>query len=280
MLKRTLLSLVLVTSLGVSASESTTHSVPNPTEQEVHSIFGERLSQGSRPENLLLLAIAMDQQSRESPTRDEKIGIPYISSAGAGYWVRLFQQEKDAPSLDTLVNNALILIYAKDQAIADPVREKAALRLLSVAAELNYWPAQVYVSERRLAAWRQGVTPMPMKREKAEAEKGQVVEYLESCMRIGFAPCQFQLGFWYIQEPASQKMGMNLLEAGVEVVRRDKRYTTSAETMNDLHKSLAILVERLGVRTFLSPDERHRFTEQTHKDISAVRGRESLHVTY
>lgn len=245
MLKRTLLSLVLVSSLGVSASESTTHSVPNPTEQEVHSIFGERLSQGSRPENLLLLAIAMDQQSRESPTRDEKIGIPYISSAGPGYWVRLFQQEKGAPSLDTLVNNALILIYAKDQAIADPVREKAALRLLSVAAELNYWPAQVYVSERRLAAWRHGVTPIPMKREKAEAEKGQVVEYLESCMRIGFAPCQFQLGFWYLQEPSSQQMGMNLLQAGVEVVRRDKRYTTSSETMTDMKKALGILADAM-----------------------------------
>jgi hypothetical protein len=99
----------------------------------------------------------------------------------------------------------------------------------------------VYLSEYQLAEWsKQGV---PMRRTTCSDDKEveRTLRYLKNCAQIGFAPCQFQLGFWYLQETPTQMTGLNLLKAGIEAVGRDRRYTSSSETMDDLEKSLAIL---------------------------------------
>lgn len=243
MLTRATLLLALGFSLGLSAAEHTKHTIPNPTEQDIHALFGERLARGDRAENLLLLAIAFDQQSKDSPTRNDAIGIPYIATAGPGYWVRLLQQERGNLSLDTLVNNALILTYAKDQNVSDDVRRKAATQLLSRAAHRGYWPAQVFLAERQLLAWRRHETPILMTESEGKAtdDAKRAFEYLSDCTRIRFAPCQFQLGFWYLQDATTRETGLELLRAGVEITRRDPRYASSKDTLQDMQKALNIL---------------------------------------
>lgn len=84
MLRKLALILTLDSSLNLPAAEPA-EAMPNPTEQDVKSLLGQRLSNGGRAENLQLLAIAFDQHSRNSPTREEEIGIPYITTAGSGY---------------------------------------------------------------------------------------------------------------------------------------------------------------------------------------------------
>jgi TPR repeat protein len=242
MLKSAALALVLLSSASMPVLASTPQP-PNPTEQEVQAIFGQRLSHGDRPESLLLLAVAMDQQAQNSPTREENIGIPYIAGLGAGYWVRLLQQEKANPRLDTLVNNALILIYAEGHTHPDDITSAAAHQLLTMAAERGYWPAQVYLTEHQLSEWRRQGAPMRRTSGLGDNKLERTLRYLKNCAQIGFAPCQFQLGFWYLQEPPTQISGLDLLKAGIEVVRRDQRYTSSSETMQDMEKSLAILAE-------------------------------------
>ena len=252
MLKRVALLLTLGFCLNLSAADSAMDSIPNPTEQDLQEVFGDRLEHGNRAASLLLLAIAFDQQSKNSPTRQEQIGIPYIATAGPGYWVRLFQQETTR-SLDTVVNVALILTYAKDQNFTGDERDQAAIKLLSVAAIRDYWPAQVYWAERQLQAWQQRAIPTPMKGNEGEIsdEALRTFQYLSDCARIGFAPCQFQLGFWYLQDVTTREAGIELLSAGVEVARRDPRYLSSAETMQDMLKAMSILAQE-------SPDNPYR----------------------
>lgn len=145
MLRKLALILTLDSSLNLPAAESA-DAMPNPTEQDVKSLFGQRLSNGCRAENLQLLAIAFDQHSRNSPTLEEEIGIPYIATAGSGYWIRLCQQEQPNPNLDMLVNNARLLIYAQEPSVTDDLRLEASTRLLTVASACGYWPAQVWLS--------------------------------------------------------------------------------------------------------------------------------------
>lgn len=237
MLRKFIFILTMGCCAGALAGEPIEAAAPNATEQEVRSIFGGRLEEGDRAENLLLLAIAFDHHAEKSPTQTLKIGIPFITKTGPAYWVRLLQQESNSPSLDTLVNNALILTFTADPSYPIEVRREAAGKMLAIAAKRNYWPAQVYLAERQLQVWNQRDKPIPATGE-AAAEVEEVFNYLSQCSRIGFAPCQFQLGFWYMQNPASLQAGIDLLRAGIEVVRRDRRYMASEEVEEDFERAL------------------------------------------
>lgn len=242
MLRRAALVLALGLSIGPLSAAPGEDSVPNSTEQEVRAIFGDQLEQGDRAESLLLLAIAFDHHASKSPTSSEQVGVPYIAETGPGFWVRLLQQERDNPSLSTLVNNALILLFTADTTYPIEVRRKAASELLVVAADRGYWPAQVYLAERLLREWEQEDEPVIAKGERAP-EVERAFKYLSQCSRIGFAPCQFRLGFWYVNTPTTRSGGVELLRAGVEVVRRDRRYMDSEEALNDFELALETIAK-------------------------------------
>lgn len=230
MLKAILFSISLLPLLAHS-SEELTVKAPNISEEDVIQIFGQSLFKGDRAANLLLLAIAIDSQSSTSPTSQEKIGIPYIVDAGPGYWVRLLQMNES--TLDVLVNNALMLLYmrssgeeTKDQ------RKSAAYRLLEIAAQKGYWPAMAYVAEETLNT----ATP-----DTPEIKIKQSFDYLNQCASVSFAPCQFKLGIWYLNDDSKPGAWLPFLQTAVEVASKDERYKTSRETISDLEFALTIL---------------------------------------
>ena len=252
MLKPLVAALLIACSPLVSATESESKDVtPALSETDVQALFGDRLSKADRAENLLLLAIAFDHQSQESPTHEQPIGIPFIADVGPGYWVMLLQQEASTPRLSTLVNNALILTFLQEEGHTEEARQQASQLLLQIAASQGYWPAKVYLAERTMARWVDSMTiQIPLKQEELadipQAEQEQVFRYLAECSQIGFAPCQFRLGFWYMQDGAKQEAAIEFLRAGVEVARRDTRYTQSRETMVDLKIALRFLADPMS----------------------------------
>lgn len=259
MLKQAIVGALLTYSVASFAQQASNEAedprAPGLSQEQVDTLFGTRLANGNREENLLLLAIAMDHQSKESPTRDEQIGIPFVAQAGPGYWALLLDQEKADPSLSTLVNNALILSFINETGYPDDVRQAASTKLLSLAADKQYWPAMVYLAEKAMRRWEsESTVEIPFKQEGPVAiyptEQEQVFGYLMSCAKIGFAPCQIRLGFWYLQSPNQQEAAIGLLRAGVEIARRDNRYLDSIETVNDTKAALTVL---LNLR--LTPEE-------------------------
>lgn len=247
MLRPLIAALVIVCSpLVLAVGSDSKDAAPDLSETDVQSLFGDRLENADRAENLLLLAIALDHQSQETPTRDALIGIPYIADAGPGYWVMLLQQEGHTPRLSTLVNNALILAFLEELGHSQHVRQEASSKLLTIAASQGYWPAKVYLAERKMAHWRDLMTTqVPLRSEGptevAQGELEQVFSYLTDCSHLGFAPCQFRLGFWYLQDENKQDAAIEYLRAGIEIVRRDARYTQSKESMMDMTNALRVL---------------------------------------
>lgn len=97
---------------------------PEVTFDRVSEIFGHNLDTSEERLQTLLLAIGMDHTTPTSPHFQEEVGIPFIVHYGPNHWVnRLTSGDM---SVDVLVNNALLLLFAE----ADiPNREQAAFDL-------------------------------------------------------------------------------------------------------------------------------------------------------
>lgn len=230
MLKAILFSISLLP-LVAHSTEQLAVQTPNISEEEVISVFGQSLFKGGRSENLLLLAIAIDNQSSTSPTAQEKIGIPFILDAGPGYWVRLLQMNES--TLDVLVNNALMLLYMRSNGGEHMEQRKvAAYRLLELAAHKGYWPAMAYIAEETLNTANSNTS---------EAKIKQSFHFLNQCAAVSFAPCQFKLGIWYLNNDSKPGAWLPFLQSAVEIATKDERYKTSKETISDLEFALKIL---------------------------------------
>ena len=240
---RCVLALCAALSIGANAiaSESDLAAspvIPGVTKAEVEQLFGDRLDQASRAESLLLFAQAMDATTTESPFADQRIGVPYLVGEGAGFWA--MSLATNDRSIETYVNNAFLLLFM--DVAQDKMRERTdrAITLLQDVSARGYWPADIYLAEHHFDAATQPVAaPMDAERYRATHLNQAFGHYL-SCAKTGFAPCQLKIGFMYLAS-GSLEAGLPLLQAAIEIVRQDRRYLDSQETMSDIVDALEVL---------------------------------------
>jgi len=239
MLIRALKTVAISMLLASPIAYPQTSDIPNPSRAEVYEIFGNRLNEGSRADDLLMLAIALDSQS-QSATSSLPIGIPYIVRAGGpGYWATLYAQGDH--TVDVLVNSALLLLYMQEgSAKEEPARRQGALKLLMSASEKGYWPADVYIAQAMIEESLNG--PLLM-RPAQHASLKRAHEGLMTCARVDFAPCQIDLAIWMLTQdvPADQD-AIGLLRRGIDIAARDKRYLHSPRVLKDLAQALDLLL--------------------------------------
>lgn len=218
--------LVLVSMFAASEGNvpATGKAFPEVTFDKVQEIFGHNLDTDDTMLKTLLLAIGMDHTSSDSPHSDQDIGIPYIVHKGPGYWVaRLKSGER---KLDVLVNNALLLLFTKEEI---PNAKETGFALLKTASEMGYWPADYYVAENdlvnHLTMDYTSVSPKSgvMNGEK-KAIANETMKRYNRCAEMGFAPCQYRIGFWLSGSPQTLKDGLNVLRAAIHTTTNDTRY--------------------------------------------------------
>lgn len=214
--------------------------VPEIRKQDVEERFGQRLKNATRAENLLLLGIALDTVNAESTFKDREIGIPYLVGDGAGYWALLLSQGDR--SVDVLVNNALMLLFAdKSEEVLLPVeRTTAAVKLLTMAQREGYWPASAYLAEHYFELAVQPVFPPLIPDHIQSRYRKAAFDYYMACTKVGFAPCHLKVGFWYLSDHKVEA-ALPYLKVGVELVGRDKRYMTMPDVVGDTDFALALL---------------------------------------
>ena len=245
-MKRLGLTAVLVGALSATGVKATASDldvtaspvVPGVTQAEIKQLFGNRLDQTTRAESLLLFAQAMDATSSASPFAGQRIGVPYLVGDGAGFWAMSLATHDR--SIETLVNNAFLLLFMDASQENMPERSARALELLEAASDRGYWPADIYLAEHYFDQASQHL-PAPFDIERVRLEKiGKAFEHYLSCAQVGFAPCQLKLGFMYLVA-GSLEAGVPLLQAAIEIVRQDARYLDSVETMKDVVDALDVL---------------------------------------
>lgn len=213
-------------SFADSEVNTTIKETPDVTFDRVQAIFGFNLDSTNTKLRTLLLAIAMDHTSKNSPHIHEHIGIPFIVDKGPNYWVsRLAAGDR---SLEVLVNNALLYLFAKE---ALPNAEETALKLFESAADDGYWPADFYVAETYLEnELTRNYSNLPPLRAEMDAMSQQTAKtamvHLNRCAEVGFAPCQYRIGFWLMQSPKSLNDGIRVLMVAVDSTVKDSRYGT------------------------------------------------------
>ncbi len=218
--------LSLMSTLALSEPELPDSGKPFPevTFDKVQEIFGHNLDTDNTMLKTLLLAIGMDHTSKNSPHADQNIGIPYIVHKGLGYWVaRLKSGER---KLEVLVNNALLLLFTKEEI---PKSKETGFALLKSAADRGYWPADYYVAESNLTNHlTMDYTSTPSnaglisKDTKAIAQ--DTMACYNRCAEMGFAPCQYRIGFWLSNSPDTLKDGLNILRTAIHTTMNDTRY--------------------------------------------------------
>ena len=200
-------------------------SSPDVTLDKVQETFGYNLETSDPGKISLLLAIAMDHSATDSPNKIYDIGIPYIVDKGPLYWVRRLHQGDYQP--DVLMNNALILLYTKE---AIPGKHEAAHQLLLLAADKGYWPAQYYVAERNMNDHlsmdytRASPATSEIRTEALKSLAAQTMDYYKTCAKIGFAPCQFRIGFWLSNSETTLTDGIEMLREAINTTIKDTRY--------------------------------------------------------
>lgn len=197
---------------------------PEVTFDKVQEIFGHNLDTENTQLKTLLLAIGMDHTSTDSPHFNERIGIPYIVHHGPGYWVgRLKSGDR---SLEVLVNNALLLLFTKE---AIPKGKDTAYALLRSAADKGYWPADFFVAETNLSEYlsvdsSDGASSTKPMDEKTRRIAQETMLRYNRCSAMGYAPCQYRIGFWLSSSPKTLKDGLDILRAAIQTTRNDLRY--------------------------------------------------------
>jgi hypothetical protein len=198
---------------------------PEVTFDRVTEVFGDNLDTNDERLKTLLLAVAMDHSSPESPNRAEQVGVPYIVHFGPAYWVRRLTDGDN--SVEVLANNALLLLFAE----ADiPGREKAAVSLMERAAKADYWPADYFIAETNLAEHLMRDTNDLVPLTKVINQTGMreiamnTMEAYNRCAKIGFAPCRYRIGFWLANSESSFDDGLRVLQTAVDTTLKDTRY--------------------------------------------------------
>lgn len=220
------LSLSLISSLAISEVEAPMSGKPFPevTFDKVQEIFGHNLDTDDTVRKTLLLAIGMDHTTTQSPHANQRIGIPYIVHEGPNYWVRRLRSGDR--TLEVLVNNALLLLYTKEEI---PKAKETGFALLKASAEKGYWPAEYYIAEVNLAEHLTldytSATPSTGLLDKStKAIARDTMARYNRCAEMGFAPCQFRIGFWLAGSPKTISDGLNILRAAIHTTRADTRY--------------------------------------------------------
>ncbi len=217
--------LALASTLAVSETNSTDIGkvTPEVTFDKVQEIFGNNLDTDDTMLKTLLLAIGMDHTSN-SPHSDQDIGIPYIVHRGPGYWVaRLKSGER---KLEVLVNNALLLLFTKEDI---PKAKETGFALMQSAADMGYWPADYYVAENNLVNHlTKDYTNVTLKSGVLDADTKSIaretMEQYNRCAEMGFAPCQYRIGFWLSGSQQTLKDGLNVLRTAIHTTTSDTRY--------------------------------------------------------
>lgn len=198
---------------------------PDVTLDVVQDIFGFNLDNAQGIEKVFLLAVGMDHTTPNSPHADQEIGIPYIVDKGPKYWVSRLQEGHY--DLEVIVNNALLLMFTKEEI---PGGKEAASKLLGKASEMGYWPADYYVADYNIANYlardvtelataTNGIQDPDLKRLASET-----MAKFNSCAELGFAPCQYRLGFWLTSAENTMKDGLEILMHAIKTTLADKRY--------------------------------------------------------
>lgn len=218
-------ALLLVSQLAVSGTAvngvaNDRKRAPLVTFDRVENLFGNNLTFAKESKKLFLLAVAMDHTSKNSTHRNEQIGVPFIVAGGADYWVGRLGRE-DYP-IDVLVNNAILLLFGKENIEGS---EAAGLKLLNAASKKGYWPARYYIAEHNIAELLQepndfSVVPSSETFEKAT----ETMSILNSCSEMGFAPCQYRIGFWLMSTEETFQDGLKVLRAAINTTVLDRRY--------------------------------------------------------
>ncbi len=190
---------------------------------EVTAMFSDNLTTTDELLGDLLLAIAFDHTASNAPAEIKHIGIPYILEKGIKYWA--IQLQYPEPSLDAIVNNALFLLFSKERT---EEAKKAALKLMQIAANHNYWPAKFYVAEHNLRNYLSvdyGVNPSLEIKDVQLADAARItMEYYNDCAKRGFAPCQYRVGTWLVANGESVEDGLSALQQAIKTSTDDPRY--------------------------------------------------------
>mgnify|MGYP000224051267 CR=1 FL=1 len=219
---------------------------PEVTREQVEALFGQGLEHADRAESLFLLAIALESSSSIDNQWSNNIGIPWVVGESASYWALLLKQGDRR--VEVLVNNALLLMFSQGSKPSRSIRKQGATVLLKQAADLGYWPAQAYLGERFIEELNQPNPPPNSAGLNRSSKFEQAFQYLSGCAKAGFAACHFKLGFWYAsvgQVEAAEPM----LKAGIEVIRRDRRYLSSQPVMMDAFDALEMLTQPTVFKT-------------------------------
>ena len=229
---------------------------PNVKEDDVQAVFGNNLETTDPLLRRFLLAIAMERTDSGSNYINDRIGVPYIISATPDYWVtRLHHGDR---SIDTLVNNALLLLFG-DGGI-DKAEEYAS-RLLSAAAQKGYWPAGYYVAEQNLgqlidAARSSSVGLMGTTQADFSAAADATMKLLNQCANEDFAPCQFDIGFWLLGTENQIENGVQVLRKGIHTTLADRRYEGYVD---QLFFSAIRAVDQFGEAAGIGADVRAKY---------------------
>ena len=219
---------------------------PEVTFDLVSEIFGHNLDTSEERLQTLLLAIGMDHTTPTSPHFQEEVGIPFIVHYGPNHWVnRLTSGDM---SVDVLVNNALLLLFAE----ADiPNREQAAFDLMKLASDKGYWPADYFVAEtnllNHLVRGPEVAIPMAPTIEASGLKQlaQDTMDAFSRCAEIGFAPCRYRIGFWLSNSQKTLQDGLKVLQAAIDVNLKDTRYEDKLD--GALVAAAQELAERGGV---------------------------------
>lgn len=242
-------------------ASSPADTAPNVSIEEVKAIFGDGLDTDNPVLQRLLLAIGMERTRHDMAFQEQKIGIPYIVDATPQYWATKFANGDK--SIDTLVNSALLLLFA-DSPI--PNADLVAIQLLNEAASKGYWPASSYMAEFYIARLfdqasdPQGSTPMSAdylaNLGKATAE--QAMGHLNVCASAGFAPCQYRIGFWLSDSAADLNNGLTVLREAIRTTLADARYEGYVDS--SFHQAVTKIYEK-GAEIGLSDTARNQYLD-------------------
>lgn len=212
-------------SLAEGSRKVSTKSSPEVTLDKVEDIFGSNLDTNDTTLKYLLLAIGMDHTSPNSPHLNQNIGVPYIVDRGPSYWVN--RLNKGDISLEVLVNNSLLLLFSKEDI---PKSQETALVLLKQASLKGYWPAEYYITEYNLLSHlmrddtRNLNKSMRIPNGDLQILAKNTMKSLNRCSDIGFAPCQYRVGFWLANSDSTLKQGLNILRKAIKTTINDTRY--------------------------------------------------------
>lgn len=226
-----ILSAIMFCGFAYGEGQSKTSGKPYPevTFDKVEEIFGHNLDTDDTTLKTLLLAIGMDHTAPGSPHIEQQIGIPYIVHKSAEYWVSKLKTGERR--IDVLVNNALLLLFTKEDI---PNSKSVAFDLMKLAADKGYWPADYYIAENNLSKYLtpdySHLTPKTgaITSENIDMARDTMMRY-NRCAEMGFAPCQYRIGFWLTNSDKTIKDGLSVLRQAINTTISDNRYTTTLD---------------------------------------------------